>query len=832
MGKRVPDAFMTEVASAIASGVGAAAVDEGRSALSALYRLIRGRLSREPDAEAALETARQEPADARRIEELALALHRIAQTDTEFLVKMRSLWTEAAISQSVGDHGLINSGAGAVGSSQIYGRDIDIQGGLHIHATPGPELDIPLQLPHAPTHFTGRATELAFLDTRLAQSQADSAAITASATTTAAGSIALVTGMAGVGKTGLAVHWAHRVQHHFPHGQLYIDLHGYDPRPPMTAQQVLDRFLRALGLPGEKIPPDGDAQADLFRTLLGQRRMLVVLDNASSAEQVRPLLPGNSRCFTVVTSRSRLPGLVVRDGAHRVTLRPFSGADAVSLLRSIIGAERADGEADATRDLAQLCALLPLVLRVAAELVATRDETTLADLTSDLADRRRRLAELAMPDDDAATGVRAVFSWSYRSIRPEAARAFRLLGLHSGPDISLGAATALLDRDPTQTRRILESLADGHLVAVGAHRYSLHDLLAEYANELAESEEDPEQCRAARLRLHAWYLDHAYSASALLYGGQPEDQQQPALFRDRDEAALWCTEELINLLAAARQAAATGDDETAWRLAIALRAYFQLRKPFADWFEVNSVALAAAERLGDRLAEAAVCASYGSAYNYCYRLTQSAAYAERALAIHRQLGPVPKSRDSGISTAMILVNLGDVRASLGDLEAARATLDEAQAAARTLNEPAALGHALENLASVELDQGRFEEARDCLNQAITIFQQIGRQYGEAVALTKLVEAELALGNVETAIAFGKQAIALQSSIGDQFGQGWNAARLSLAFRQLSDDASAREYLQRAEEFFDEEHSPPGSEAHRLMAAARSGLVDNHVFRHP
>ena len=814
---------MVEIANAVAGGVGAAAFEEGRSALGALYRLIRNRLGREPDAEAALQSAEANPGTRETVEALAEVLYRITQADPDFLVKMRSLWAEATVSQTVGDHGLINSGAGAVSSSQIYGRDIDIQGGLHIHAASAVAVGVPLQLPRAPAPFTGRTTELGLLDAMLADSERDAAH---------SGAIALITGMAGVGKTGLVVHWAHRVQDRFPEGQLYVDLHGYDPRPPMTAPQVLDRFLRALGVPVDRIPPDPDAQADLFRTLLDRRRMLLILDNTAGADQIRPLLPGGGRCFVVVTSRSRLPGLVARDGAHRIDLRPFSRAEAISLLRSLIGAARVDGEADAAARIAEFCARLPLVLRVAAELVVVRSRATLTELSADLADRRGRLAELATPDDDDVAMVRAVFSWSYRSLRPETARAFRLLGLHAGPDISFDAAAALIDRDAAETRRLLDSLADGHLVVTDSRRCNLHDLLAQYASELVESQESAEERESALRQLHSWYLDRAYAASALLYSSQTEDEQTASVFADRDSAASWCAEELTNLVATARQAAAIGDSETAWRIAIALRSFFQLSKPFPDWFAVNEIALAAAERSGDRLAEAAVCASYGSAYNYSYELARSADFAERALAIHRELGPVPKSRDSGISTAMILVNLGDVRASLGDLDEARRTLEEAQDVARRLREPAALGHAMENLASVELDVGRFVAARDCLNRAIAIFHEIGRSYGEAVALTKLVEAELALGQVETAIAYGNQAIALQQSIGDRFGQGWNCARLSLAFRRQSDEASAQEYLQRAEEFFDEEHSPPGSEAHRLMSAARSGTDDGHVFRHP
>lgn len=311
---------------------------------------------------------------------------------------------------------------------------------------------VPAQLPLDPAGFTGREEELARLEKVLGASSARPTAVVVSA----------VSGTAGVGKTALAVHWAHRARDRFPDGQLYVNLRGYDPDRPLTAPDALVRFLTALGVSEQDIPPEQDDRAARYRTEVADRRMLIVLDNAATVEQVRPLLPGTGSCAVLVTSRDSLAGLVAREGAQRLDLDLLPADAARTLLRRLIG-PRAEAEPDAVDALAAQCARLPLALRVAAELAVTRPGTPLTDLVAELADQQRRLYLLDAEGDPRAAVV-TVFSWSLRQLPPEAARTFRLLGLHPGPDLDAHAAAALTGSTVPDARRALEILARAHLV--------------------------------------------------------------------------------------------------------------------------------------------------------------------------------------------------------------------------------------------------------------------------------------------------------------------------------------------------------------------------------
>jgi DNA-binding SARP family transcriptional activator len=339
---------------------------------------------------------------------------------------------------------------------------------------------VPRELPADVDAFTGRAGELAELD-RLLEVAAQAGRHHPEGAGPAPVVISAVTGGAGVGKTALAVHWAHRVRDAFPDGQLYVNLRGYDPGEPMTAADALAGFLRALGVTDQDMPADVDERAARYRSILDGRRTLVMLDNAAAAEQVRPLLPGSPSCFVVVTSRDSLAGLVARHGAQRLDLDLLPPDEAATLLRALIGA-RVDADPDAAATLAQQCARLPLALRVAAEFVATRPALTLAQLAAE----QRSLDA----GGDFRTDMRSVFSWSYRHLPADAARAFRLMGLHPGPDFDAYAARALIGGSLEKARDLLDLLACAHLIhPAQPGRYGMHDLLRAYARHLAVTQD-------------------------------------------------------------------------------------------------------------------------------------------------------------------------------------------------------------------------------------------------------------------------------------------------------------------------------------------------------
>jgi DNA-binding SARP family transcriptional activator len=432
-----------------------------------------------------------------------------------------------------------------------------------------PEPIIPRELPAPVAHFAGRAAELARLTALLDQpaGQPPGALV-----------ISAIGGTGGVGKTALAVHWAHQVAGRFPDGQLYVNLRGYDPGQPVAATDVLARFLRALGIPGKDIPPGEDERAARYRSRLADKHMLIVLDNASSAGQVRPLLPGTPLCAVVVTSRDALAGLVARDGAVRLDLDLLPPQEAVGLLRTLIGA-RVDAEPETAALLAEQCSRLPLALRVAAVLADARSDAPLARLVGELADQQKRLS-LLDAGGDPRTSVLAVFSWSYRRLDARAARAFRLIGLHPGADFGHHAVAALTSGTLAESRGVLDLLARAHLIQqAGPGRYGMHDLLRAYARELAAALDD-EDGHAALTRLLDYYLHSAAAAADTLYPAErhrgpripPATTLAPPV-TEPTAAQAWLDAERANLVAVTAHAAGHGWSAHATRLAATLFRY-------------------------------------------------------------------------------------------------------------------------------------------------------------------------------------------------------------------------------------------------------------------
>jgi DNA-binding SARP family transcriptional activator len=462
---------------------------------------------------------------------------------------------------------------------------------------------VPRQLPGTVPHFAARGAELAAL-TRLLDGTGEQPGTVP---------IAAIGGTAGVGKTALAVRWAHQVADRFPDGQLYVNLRGYDPGTPVAAADALAGFLNALGVAGPDVPAGGEERAARYRSLLAGRRMLVVLDNAREAEQVRLLLPGAPGCMVVVTSRDSLAGLVARHGASRLDLDLLPQGDAVGLLRALIG-PRADADPGAAAVLAQRCARLPLALRVAAELTADRPDVSVAGLSAELAGLRQRLDRLDA-GGDPHTAVRAVFSWSGRHLDPAAARLFALLGLHPGPGLDRYAAAALAGTPAEAAGRALGPLARAHLVRpAGPGRYELHDLLRGYAAEQAARTETGRGRQAALTRLLDYYLHTAAAAAAALHPagrGRVAAAAATAAPAARIGAPVsgaraaraWLDAERPVLVAVAAHAAAGGWPGHAIGLSVALARYLDAGQHDADAAAIHGHAVRAARQAGDAAAQ-------------------------------------------------------------------------------------------------------------------------------------------------------------------------------------------------------------------------------------
>jgi DNA-binding SARP family transcriptional activator/Tfp pilus assembly protein PilF len=659
---------------------------------------------------------------------------------------------------------------------------------------PQPAEPGPTQLPADISDFTGREYHVKQLCDLLSAGRSDD--------NPGAVPVALVAGAGGLGKTTLAIHAAHRMRPAYPDGQLYVDLLGASPQP-LAPADALARFLRDLGVDGAKVPVSQEERAALYRTRLTGRRMLVVLDNARDAAQVRPLLPGSAACAVIVTSRSRLPDLV---GGSLVHLDVLDDSEALTLFSRIVGAERAAAEPDATAELLVACAGLPLAIRICAARLAARSGWTIRTLADRISDSRRRLDEMKVGD----LAVRASFEVSFSSL-PAAvspggvspARAFRMLGVWRGSSIGLSAAAALLGEPADKVADALEFLVDTHLLeSPGPDRYSFHDLLRFYAAERADAEE-PEQARQdATHRIVAWYLHTSSAANAIVEAQRdsvPLDPMpqgcSPLTFKDIGSALEWCQQERANLVAATRQAAEQGLHNIAWKLPVAVLGCFNRLGYRAEWLASHLVALNSAQLASDRQAEAWVLNNLGMV---CIqqRMDDAIGYFERALAIYRELG-------DRRGEAHVANNLADAYLQLERPDDALEPLKRALVLQVEVGNRYGEGVTLNNLGEAYLDLGRLDEAIESIQQASSIFAEINTLRGKGYAVHNLGRAYLGLGRSDEAVACFGQALAIRQAAGDRHSQAVTLLFLGRAQRRIGMLDKVRQSWADALAIFDE-----------------------------
>ncbi|MBL7253122.1 ATP-binding protein [Paractinoplanes lichenicola] len=677
---------------------------------------------------------------------------------------------------------------------------------------PSPEPPVPAQLPADVAHFMGREDALRAMDLHSGRHGGPPAGIS------------VVTGTAGVGKTALARRWAHRSRARFPDGQLFVDLRGYSDGAPADPLDVLGTLLRALGLPADRVPAALEEAAAAYRTRLADRRMLVVLDNARSADQVRPLLPGSASCHVVVTSRDSLAGLVAVEGARPVTLGPLTAAQAGRLLAGLLGEDTVRAEPEAARRLAEICAYLPLALRI----VCARPSASLAERVAAL-DGGDRLAALELPGDERA-GVAAAIRHSYDALPPAARRLFRLLGTARVHDFTEAAFPGL---GTLAAAGLLEERRPG--------RFALHDLLRDYAARLPEPERDAE-----RARLLDWYLTRARAATRLLYPHiwqmAPAD---PA--SDREEALRWLDDERANLVAVA------GTGPHAWLLADALRGYLWHGDHHTEWRALTQAGLAAAERHGDQFAQAVMArglaqlaterrapdaieqqlralelcrrcgwregeaqtlGGLGRSYSEIGRPAVAVSYLEQALEITEAIGAVA-------GTAATLGNLGIVVVELGQLARAAELHGRALQLFRAMDARPAVANALNNLATALWSLGRADEARTLLEEALTLTREAGDGGSEAYALGVLARIET---DPDRALRHARDALVLVQVAGDERQQAEMLCELGALHLEQHDTRTALDCFRRAAAHAEHATSPlPGLRALVGMAAAEHRL---------
>jgi DNA-binding SARP family transcriptional activator/tetratricopeptide (TPR) repeat protein len=664
---------------------------------------------------------------------------------------------------------------------------------------------VPAQLPPAVAGFAGRDGPLTTIDHVRAESADDP---------TLPAPIVVISGPPGVGKTTLAVHWAHRAAGGFADGHMYVDLRGYDANgPAMNPAAAVRDLLEALGVPPQQLPAGLSAQVGLYRSLMAGRRMLVLLDNARDPEQVQPLLPASTGCFVVVTSRDRLTGLVATYGAHPLILDPLTSVEAHSLLARRLGAARVAAEPTAVAEIVARCSGLPLALVIVAARAANHLDFPLEALAAEL-----RAADGSLTAFDGAgpaVGVRAVISWSCRTLSAGAARLFRLLGVHAGPDISAPAAASLAGASDELTRPLLDELTRVHqLLEHRPGRYTMHDLVRAYATERARAEETDAEVREALRRVFDHYMQSAHGAALLLHPhrdaipiASPRSGAAATALADRPAALAWFTAEHAVLLTAVQQAAGTGFDAHAWQLAWCLMDYLDYQGHWHDQEVVQRTALAAALRQADPAGQAHALRGLARTHARQGSLDDALVHFERALDLYRRSGDHIGAARTHLSIGLVFEQQGRVRAALphdhqavemfrvaghraGQANAANnlgwhhALLDEHQEALlhcdqalttfQEIGDPYGEGSAWDSLGYSHHRLGHHQRATACYRTAIDLMRQMGDHHHEAVALIHLGDTEEAAGDLTAARSVWRQALSILDGLGHSDAQAVRA----------------------------------------------------------
>jgi len=654
----------------------------------------------------------------------------------------------------------------------------------------GPGAAVPRQLPCAVAGFTGRAAQLKELTSLLDRNET-----------------VVINGTAGVGKTALAVHWSHRIADRFPDGQLYVNLRGFDPAgQPVRPAEAIRGFLDALGVPAERIPAGLAEQAALYRSRLADRRILVVVDNARDTSQVRPLLPGSPGCLTVVTSRDHLGGLIVSEGARALPLDLMTTAEGHDLLASRLGPERLAAEPQAADELIELCVHLPLALSIVAARATLTPALSLTELARQLRDVRERLRALDIGDTSVDLG--AVFSSSYRTLGAAAARMFRLLSLHPGPDISLSAAASLVGTGRGQARAALAELVKAQLLTEpGTGRFAYHDLLRAYSADRARDEETEQARRTALHRMFDHYLHTADAATLLL--NPPNDRlslagPEPGAIVEEltghEQAWQWFTTERPVFAAAVARAADAGFDTHAWQLACSVALFCIRAGHWTQMVTTQHVAVGAAERAGEPQGLAWSLRELGRAYIRLGRHPDAQDSLRRALELDERLGDL-------VGQARTCNNLGIVSYALGAHQEALAQGKAAYALFRAAGHHAGQAEALNAIGWMQTQLGRHAEALRYCAQALKLHRVVGSKHGEADTWDSLGHAHHHLGEHQQAAACYQNALELFRQLGARHPQAETLIRLGETHEAAGDVPAAHRAWQQALPILDELRHP-------------------------
>jgi tetratricopeptide (TPR) repeat protein/DNA-binding SARP family transcriptional activator len=646
----------------------------------------------------------------------------------------------------------------------------------------------PSQLPRDITDFVGHDQLLRDLDA-LADPKAPAVGVI------------MIDGAPGVGKTTTVVHWARRHLDWFPDGQLFVNANAFGAIPPADPDDMLGHFLHSLGVPADRIPPGGDERRTQLSQRVSDRKLLIVVDNALDSQQIRPLLAATGACLMIITSRTTLTGLAIRDGMKRIRVATLTTDESVSMLNHAIGPERAGMDRLAVEKLAEMSSGIPLALRIIGHHAADRPMAPLSELVDQL--RSQLLAPEDEFDEDEAT-VRTVLTWSYRALPAMAALLFRMLGLHPGRSIGVGAAAALLGQDLTITERLLDLLARMNLLEHDTtRRYRLHDLLRRYAADRATDQESPDHLRNSLERMLDWYLVTANNAASLL---EPQRTPVPGLplpetveamgFPDDNAGLNWYEVERENITAAVECAAQNGFHDHAWKICGAAHEALDRFGNQDDLLHCHEIALSAAQTLGNMEAQWGTLNNMGGT---CFRLghyRQAAMYFESSIAVARNM-----KRRGG--RAVCLLNLGTVHLELGNV---RSAIDLFQQALREYDrDKNLLGVAVAHhrLGNAFRHLKRYDEALTSYERALQLHETIGSQRGQGTTHAEIAALHLELGQLSPALEHGHRALKLHIHTNDHTRTCEVLITLAAAYRRLGRHHDALESARRAAGLTDE-----------------------------
>ncbi|MEU6261793.1 ATP-binding protein [Saccharopolyspora shandongensis] len=661
----------------------------------------------------------------------------------------------------------------------------------HIQGSQGLRLAHPAQLPPAVADFVGHTEELRRLDAAAAHRTPGSVRVV------------LVEGPPGVGKTELVLRWAHTAADEFPDGQLFVNLRGWGLAARRDPSEVLEEFLRALGVPSAVISDGVDRRASLFRSLLTGQRVLIVLDNAADAEQVLPLLPGSPGCMVVVSSRRWLGGVVSRTGATRVQLEPLTATDAVDMLSTVAGPARVDEERHTAHELGARCSHLPLALRSLSARIAARPHHSLVELAEELDSDEALLEALSSYDDDNP-GIREALSWSYDQLPDDAARLFRLLGLVPG-EVSVHAAAALAHWSVPMTRHVMQRLVHENLLVESTKdRYLLSGLMRVFAAEHVRADAPAQEADTALRRWLEWYVHSSLAAAAMLAPQHPlPTLDSPATEvaslvcapQDYRAGLRWCDREVQHLIAAIGCAQARGLTATAWTLAVVWGPYLSLTKGWSIRITANTRGLAAARAGQDKVGEGWCQHELGSALAQLRRFDEALEYLTEAMRLRVEVGDqlgFAWSRCAVAATMLDMGRYGDAR------EEFERTLEIFQLGEHTFGSAVTLAW----LGSASYRLGHLQDAVDKLSRAREQFIELGDRAGEAFALVRLGDVYRAMGEHERALEHLDRGVALRRDLADQWGIADALFVWGQVLHEGGDVAGARSAWRQALEGFD------------------------------